>query len=183
MHSELATVKLQELLQLSGLTLSDLTHLAVVVGPGSFTGIRVGINLARTLAYSLSIAVASFNSLSLLAHRYLQEGERGTLALKAVQHYFYAAAYLKQADGLLEVTPPASVEHQHLIDLAHGQAKVLIEGESTDFSTDIEARELIEWLERWPNSKHLFSWKDVKPLYIRASEAEEKMRQGLLKPV
>src|SRR4051812_2307414 len=73
MHSELATVKLQELLALANLTLKNLTHIAVNVGPGSFTGIRVGINLARTLAYGLSLPVAPFNSLALLAAKYLQD--------------------------------------------------------------------------------------------------------------
>ena len=53
MHSEVATVKLQELLTASQTTLKDLTHLTVNVGPGSFTGLRVGLSLVKTLAYSL----------------------------------------------------------------------------------------------------------------------------------
>ncbi|NJL25094.1 MAG: tRNA (adenosine(37)-N6)-threonylcarbamoyltransferase complex dimerization subunit type 1 TsaB [Calothrix sp. SM1_5_4] len=60
MHSELATVKLQELLRDANTPLADLTHLAVNIGPGSFTGIRVGINLARTLAYGLALPCVRF---------------------------------------------------------------------------------------------------------------------------
>jgi tRNA threonylcarbamoyladenosine biosynthesis protein TsaB len=183
MHSELATVKLEELLQTSGKKLEDLTHLAVVVGPGSFTGIRVGINLARTLAYALSIPVAPFNALSLLAYKSAGPGERVTVALKAVQNAYYGAAYLRQDDGVLEIAAPVSVERAELEALAKGPSKLLIEGEATGFPTAVEARELVEWLERWPKSRHFFSWKDVKPLYIRGSEAEEKLRKGLLKPL
>jgi tRNA threonylcarbamoyl adenosine modification protein YeaZ len=183
MHSELATVKLEELLAQTQLKLSDLTHIAVNVGPGSFTGIRVGINLARTLAYGLGIPVASFNTLALLAAKNLQDGERGLIALKAVQHYFYAAVYQRHADGLLGIHAPASYEHQHLAELGKSCTKVCIEGESTRFSTSTDALDLVHWLERWPNSKHFFPWKEIKPLYIRASEAEEKLRKGLLKPL
>src|SRR4051812_5424411 len=71
MHSELATVKLSELLNAGGRQLGEITRLAVNIGPGSFTGIRVGINLARSLAYGLGIPVASFNTLEVLAAKHL----------------------------------------------------------------------------------------------------------------
>lgn len=181
MHSELATLRLTELLSSTHKTLKDLTHLAVITGPGSFTGIRVGVNLARTLAYGLGIPVATFNSLAVLAFKNLRDGERGLVAMKAVQQYFYTAIYEKSAQGMREILAPCSQSKAELDSHRAAAGKIWIEGESTGFSTHTEASDLVEWHNRHPAS--YFSWKDVKPLYIRASEAEEKLRQGLLKPL
>jgi tRNA threonylcarbamoyladenosine biosynthesis protein TsaB len=45
MHSEVATIEFENAMKRSGLELKELTHLAVNHGPGSFTGLRVGINM------------------------------------------------------------------------------------------------------------------------------------------
>jgi tRNA threonylcarbamoyladenosine biosynthesis protein TsaB len=56
-----------ELLRAAGLEQGDLTHLAVGTGPGSFTGIRIGLACARGLAFSLDIPVAGVSTLDALA--------------------------------------------------------------------------------------------------------------------
>jgi tRNA threonylcarbamoyladenosine biosynthesis protein TsaB len=47
----------QELLQENHLQLEDLTDIKVNVGPGSFTGLRVGVAIANTLGYVLQVPV------------------------------------------------------------------------------------------------------------------------------
>ena len=66
-HSELVTVRLSELLSSIGCSVSYLKAVTVGLGPGSFTGLRVGLNVARTLAYSLEIPIWPVNSLRLWA--------------------------------------------------------------------------------------------------------------------
>jgi tRNA threonylcarbamoyladenosine biosynthesis protein TsaB len=53
-------VKTNELLKDEKLTLSDIKAIAVNRGPGSFTGVRVGITTANTLAWSLDILVIGY---------------------------------------------------------------------------------------------------------------------------
>lgn len=191
MQSELATIKLQELLSLTQKTLQDIKQIAVCVGPGSFTGIRVGLNLARTLAYGLDLRLANFTTLELLAFKLLKPGDQGRIALKSVQNYYFVADYDWTAPQLKETAAPLSKTEDELTINLQPSTKVLIEGESTGFSacfstgfqTQPSAKDLIDWLVQWPESKHFFSWNEIKPLYIRASEAEEKMRKGLLKPL
>jgi tRNA threonylcarbamoyladenosine biosynthesis protein TsaB len=55
------------LLREAGLTEADVTHLAVGAGPGSFTGIRIGLAAARGLSFSLGVPVAGISTLDALA--------------------------------------------------------------------------------------------------------------------
>lgn len=60
-HRELSITlldKIEQILSKHSAQLNDLTGLAVYKGPGSFTGLRIGITVANTLAYSLDIPVA-----------------------------------------------------------------------------------------------------------------------------
>ena len=58
---------LDSLMQEIELTYDQLAALAVTVGPGSFTGIRIGVSTANTMAYGLDIPVLGFSSLRVLA--------------------------------------------------------------------------------------------------------------------
>jgi tRNA threonylcarbamoyladenosine biosynthesis protein TsaB len=56
-----------DLLREAGFEEADVTHLAVGTGPGSFTGIRIGLAAARGLSYSLGVPVAGVSTLDALA--------------------------------------------------------------------------------------------------------------------
>lgn len=53
-------IKIDELLKANQKSLKDLTAIVVSQGPGSFTGVRVGITVANTLAWSLNIPVVGY---------------------------------------------------------------------------------------------------------------------------
>lgn len=176
MHSEVITLELQTLLQSAGLALEDITHLAVNVGPGSFTGLRVGVNLVRTLAYARAIPVATYNTLEILVR---QESERVLVAIKAIQNFYYAAAY----ESGRECLAPTSMDDPQARARALNCTKVLVEGASKGFSARTSASDLVKMLGTHPAPSRFFTWEGVKPLYVRASEAEEKLKRGLLKPL
>ncbi|MGN9863822.1 tRNA (adenosine(37)-N6)-threonylcarbamoyltransferase complex dimerization subunit type 1 TsaB [Bacillus swezeyi] len=66
-HSVRAMPAIDELLKECGLQSGDLTKIAVAKGPGSYTGVRIGVTIAKTLAWSLNIPVAAVSSLEVLA--------------------------------------------------------------------------------------------------------------------
>ncbi len=62
-HSELLTVFIEELFAENSLDLKDLDAIAVSKGPGSYTGLRIGVSVAKGLCYGLEIPLIAVNSL------------------------------------------------------------------------------------------------------------------------
>lgn len=62
-HSELLTVYIQELLDELNLLPTDLSGVAVTSGPGSYTGLRIGVSTAKGLCYALGIPLISVDAL------------------------------------------------------------------------------------------------------------------------
>lgn len=67
-HGELLAPGIRDVLSQGGVTPADLTDVAVGVGPGPFTGLRVGVVTARTLAATLGLAAHGVCSLDVVAH-------------------------------------------------------------------------------------------------------------------
>ncbi len=66
-HQERLAPLVQETLAASGLAFNDLERIGVVLGPGSFTGLRVGLAFAKGLGAALSLPVAGVGALEALA--------------------------------------------------------------------------------------------------------------------
>ncbi len=66
-HSDFTMPMLDDLLKENKLTVHDLGEILVVNGPGSFTGVRLGVTIAKTLAYTLNIPIKTITSLETFA--------------------------------------------------------------------------------------------------------------------
>jgi tRNA threonylcarbamoyladenosine biosynthesis protein TsaB len=66
-HSETVTAEIENALEKLNLKAKDVELFAVGTGPGSFTGIRVAVNIAKTFSYSLDIPLVAIDSLEILA--------------------------------------------------------------------------------------------------------------------
>ncbi len=79
-HSIYLIPMIQELLQSLSLAPSDLDGIAVGVGPGSYTGVRIGVTVAKTMAWTLGLAVLGISSLEALALGSVMPAETAEIA-------------------------------------------------------------------------------------------------------
>lgn len=68
-HAEKLHVFIEEVLQESEITFKDLSAIAVSQGPGSYTGLRIGVSSAKGLCYALSIPLIAIDTLETLARK------------------------------------------------------------------------------------------------------------------
>lgn len=80
-HSELLTVFIEELFRESGFSPNQLDAVAVSKGPGSYTGLRIGVSVAKGLCYSLGIPLLGVGTLEAMG-RYTAENRRQYVADK-----------------------------------------------------------------------------------------------------
>lgn len=66
-HASWLHVTLREIMDKAGYSMKDLSAVAVSIGPGSYTGLRIGLSSAKGLCYALNIPLISINTLTLLA--------------------------------------------------------------------------------------------------------------------
>jgi tRNA threonylcarbamoyladenosine biosynthesis protein TsaB len=93
-HGEMLAPGIERVLEEAGAKAADLTEVAVGVGPGPFTGLRVGLVTARTLAFALDLQVRGVCSLDILAAAAIDDGlEEFTVATDARRKEVYLASY------------------------------------------------------------------------------------------
>ncbi len=68
-HSQTLMPMILDMLRNAGLSVDDLTHLAVAVGPGSFTGVRIGVSAVKGLAFPKQLPCAAVSTLAGMARR------------------------------------------------------------------------------------------------------------------
>jgi len=99
-HAEIILPLIDSVLQRAGMGLSDVTGLAVSVGPGSFTGVRIGLSTVKGLAYGTGMPAVGISTLQAIAGRVA--GFEGIVCpiLDARKGEVYAAVYRKHGNQL-----------------------------------------------------------------------------------
>lgn len=100
-HSEKLLPLIDQLLSHHQILLTDLGHIAVAIGPGAYTSLRVGLATVMGLAQTNNIPVVPVSSLCAMAWGAKKEGELTVPLLKAGRGYVYAAGY-RYVEGKLK---------------------------------------------------------------------------------
>lgn len=98
-HSEICIPLLERILEKNNITVHNLNEIIACIGPGSFTGIRLGVTISKTLAYTLNIPIKTITSIemsynpSIKEEYLLQEEKNGYYGAKnnngELKDYFY----------------------------------------------------------------------------------------------
>lgn len=104
-HAERLLTQIDEVLRAAGCPVGALGGIAVSSGPGSFTGLRIGMSVAKGLAYAANIPLIGVSTLEALAHRAATRagvvaGETVLAVLDARRDEVYCQMFLAGAEGL-----------------------------------------------------------------------------------
>lgn len=128
-HGELLAPAIRDAMAQAGAAMADLTDVAVGVGPGPFTGLRVGVVTALTLGSTLGLVQHGVCSLDIVAAD-VQRGSEFLVATDARRKEVYWARYA--ADGTRldgpHVSLPADLAHQHPELPTYGRGGELYDG-------------------------------------------------------
>jgi tRNA threonylcarbamoyl adenosine modification protein YeaZ len=168
-HGELLAPAIRDALAQAGATMADLTDVAVGVGPGPFTGLRVGVVTALTLGSTLGLATHGVCTLDVVAAGVQVEGEF-LVATDARRKEVYWARYggdHVRLDGP-HVAFPADLANQHPALPAYGRGAQLYDGilRSAAESHDPHAAALATLVV----SGHAIAL-PLEPLYLRRPDA------------
>jgi tRNA threonylcarbamoyladenosine biosynthesis protein TsaB len=137
-HGEILAPAIRAVVEGSGHTMSDLTAIAVDIGPGLFTGLRVGVTTAKALAAALRLPAVGLTSLEILAHPHRRQPAIVAAVVDARRHEVFRALYRPTDGRLVEVAAAAVVTPAALADeLAALAAPVLAVGDGARRYADI----------------------------------------------
>lgn len=166
-HSVTMMPEIDKALKESGYTVADLDFIAVTVGPGSFTGIRIGVSAVKAFAYAYNKKVLPLTSFDTIA--YNKEGGKVLAIVDARHDNFYACGY---EDKKISIKP-CFIDGQKLDKLSKEYAVLSsapIEGH------DCEVADVFNgFLKAIEENADLITEdrESIVPLYVKKSQAEE----------
>ena len=154
---------IDEAFQTSGIKPKDIDKIFAVNGPGSFTGIRVGLTVAKTMAWSLKIPVVPISSLELIASG--TPSDNNIALIDARRGYVYAGGYDKELNN--------TFEDKHIL------LENIKEGTFISYD-DIENAvkpniDVLKVIHKHEKDKGINPHK-LNPKYLKLTEAEEKLK-------
>ena len=99
--SKITLLKIDEMLKKGGYDKDDVSKIICVNGPGSFTGLRIGITIAKTYAYSLNKKLYSLSKLYVMASS-IKKSVYKVPYIDARRSFVYAAIYDKDNNLILD---------------------------------------------------------------------------------
>ncbi|MGM9570069.1 MAG: tRNA (adenosine(37)-N6)-threonylcarbamoyltransferase complex dimerization subunit type 1 TsaB [Phascolarctobacterium sp.] len=191
-HSEGLLPQLEQLLARTGVEKKDIGLLAVSMGPGSFTGLRIGLATAEAMAYAWQCCLHGVDTLKALAYNIQLEGIVLSPVLDAQKGNFYQALYQWQEGHLVELAPVAVVNAKEALErIALQGTPALLMGECERLVKKVPDG-LPVWVREAPVALRMprassVAWAaldefdpeadkkifGLEPYYIRRSEAEE----------
>jgi tRNA threonylcarbamoyladenosine biosynthesis protein TsaB len=124
-HCEGLPAAIDELIATAGLKLTDIKGIGIAIGPGSFTGLRIGLSYAKGLAYARRIPVAGIPTLDAMALAGGSDLRSGTLVcpvIDARRGEVYAALYRFSGDALEKEVDAVALAIEELAGLISGDA-------------------------------------------------------------
>ena len=119
-HSQTLLPMTEELLAHCGLTVTDLDLIAVAAGPGSFTGLRIGVATAKGLAWAAQLPCAGCSTLEAMAWNLAGFDGELCCAMDARRHQVYNARFRAENGTITRLTEDRAIALEDLIEELRG---------------------------------------------------------------
>ena len=189
-HAAQIVPMIDQLCRAQGWLPRDVEQLYVSAGPGSFTGLRIGITLAKTMALATGVKLVAVPTVRVLAENAPAEARHVIIVLDAKREQIFTARFERQSDRWVE-REPAHLDSLTEM-LARSPRPVHLLGEGIPYHEKFirkdDAGVIVTPVESWQPraavvariggemaSRGEFADADrLTPIYIRKPEAEEK---------
>lgn len=163
---------MKNMLDKNGYKVNDLNRIYISVGPGSFTGIRIGVTVAKVIAWSLNIDIIPISSLEVMAS-YDTDKKYVCSFIDARRGYVYAGIY---NNDLSNYVSDKYIKFDILEnDIANIKGDILFVSESNNFiSCNKPKIDILKIVNKHVNDLPTNPHK-VNPIYLKLTEAEEKL--------
>ncbi len=186
-HAEKLFGTIETVLNSANIKVNDVGAIAISAGPGSFTGLRIGMSAAKGIAFGLSlpiIPVPTFEALALQICSFLPDNAEFIIANKVNTEEIYFAKLKKNQPGYVFVENLQMVNYKEINNkisntLIFGNA--LLDSSNNLFSIrqnkDISspnAKYVAQWCEQFGNNKILYDYEYLEPTYIKNFIVKER---------
>ena len=142
-HSELLTSSIQNILNENNLDVSGLSAISVGIGPGSFTGLRIGFSVAKGLCYPHNINLIGISSLKIIANSVVSENKNIISLIKDKGEHYYISKY---SNDLKEIVEPKIklIDRDYIFNILDDDSVIVVNtDESNKFISDLVNEETL----------------------------------------
>ena len=160
-QSEMMVTEIDNILKRNKLTRNDLDGVVVGIGPGSYTGVRIGVTIGKTIAYALKIKLYAKSSLSLLKHR-----EFPTICVFNARS---GRSYFGVYEGDKTLLKDCVIENEKVLEYIKEHPNYLVNGETHQLGLESGEYNILENLSKFNKTEEVDPFK-LKPVYLKELE-------------
>ena len=157
-QSEMMVTEVGNILKRNNLKNSDLDGVVVGIGPGSYTGVRIGVTIAKTIAYSLKIKAYAKSSLSLLKHL-----ELPTICVFNARS---GRSYFGVYEGKKVVEKDTVLENEKVLDYIKAHPDYLVNGDTYQLGLESDKFDIIDNLADFDKNEEVDVFR-LNPVYLK----------------
>ena len=174
-HSAYLIPKIRDVLKQNSILIKDLDAIGVNIGPGSFTGIRAGITIARVLSQQANLKLVGVTSLEILSK--LNKSDKKTIVVTDARKN---KVYYAEFENSKTIVEPMLVDKDELVEKINDKDSVIADSSISQFlnensisNLNYEVSEenlglfLSEIVSEKLTQNDDYNWAKVKPLYIQ----------------
>lgn len=185
-HSETLLPLIKNVMQ--GTDYSDLDAIAVTVGPGSFTGIRIGVATAKGLAFINDTKCIPVSTLEAIAYNFVDDEVIVCAVMDARRMQFYNALFEVKNGVVYRLTPDRAISIADLENELKNYDNVVIAGDGAKLcydnlhldnvrlAQDNKVYQNAVGVSLAANDKEKITAKMLVPVYLRPSQAERELK-------